>query len=117
MITQQMPLLLDLDTIAPDRAVLVAEDSDDDFLLLRKAFGLAGLERHQLIRVRTGEATIMNLKGESPFDDRERWPLPDLLLLDGKMPGGSGFDVLRFLAENRMEIQVPAVVAFRLLRA
>lgn len=93
------------------RIVLVADDSDDDFLLLQKAFRLAGL-KHELVRVRNGDAAITYLRGDSPFEDRQRWPFPDLLLLDEKMPGGSGFDVLRFLAEHQVETQmrVPAVL-------
>lgn len=110
--TQHVQLPLDLDSIPGGRVVLIAEDSDNDFLLLRKAFQVARLGQHQLIHVCSGDAAITYLKGVSPFDDRQRWPFPDLLLLDGKMPGASGFDVLRFLAEHQLETQsqLPAVV-------
>src|SRR5437899_6100021 len=110
MATQRMPLPLDMDSMSCGSVVLVAEDSDDDFLLLRKAFRWAGFKQHELIRVRSGAAAITYLKGESPFEDRQRWPLPDLLLLDFKMPDGDGFDVLHFLAGVETQIRVPAVV-------
>ena len=107
---QQGPLALDL--MPAGKVVLVADDSDDDFLLLQRAFRLAKF-RHELVRVRNGDAAITYLKGDSPFDDRQRWPFPDLVLLDEKMPDGSGFDVLRFLREHQMEhpqLRVPAVL-------
>jgi CheY-like chemotaxis protein len=90
------------------RNLLVADDSDADFLFLEKAFELAGL-KHKLFRVREGRQAITYLKGEEPFNDRKRWPFPDLVVLDEKMVNGSGFDVLRFLRE-RKDIAVPAVL-------
>lgn len=77
-------------------------------MFLEKAFGLAGLN-HKLFRVRDGREAIIYLKGEKPFSDREQWPFPNLLVLDEKMPGLDGFDVLRFL-RGRTDIRVPAVL-------
>jgi CheY-like chemotaxis protein len=90
------------------KIVLVADDSDADFFILEKAFELAKLS-HKLLRVRDGDQAIIYLKGEKPFGDRERWPFPDLLVLDEKMPSAGGFEVLQFL-EGQTEIRVPAVL-------
>src|SRR2546428_6788829 len=65
--------------------VLVAEDDQDDVFLLRRAFQKAGL-LHQIINVPDGERTIEYLSGNPPYDDRVRYPFPQLLLLDLKMP-------------------------------
>ena len=37
------------------------------------------------------------LNGDGKYANRQEFPFPDLLLLDLKMPGRDGFDVLRWL--------------------
>jgi CheY-like chemotaxis protein len=76
--------------------VLAAEDSPDDYLLMEQAFGK--VERIRLVgRAADGGEAIAYLKGEGQYADRKKFPFPDLLLLDLKMPGVDGFDVLRWL--------------------
>src|SRR6266496_4617154 len=83
-----------------DRAViLLAEDREDDILLIRKAFGKAGVN-NPLYVVRDGEEVLAYLRGEGKFFNRDEYPLPDLLLLDLKMPKMDGFDVLRWLRQQ-----------------
>jgi CheY-like chemotaxis protein len=88
--------------------VLVADDSEVDFLFLQRAFSMAGLS-HVLLRVRDGKQALLYLRGEEPFEDRQRWPFPDLLVLDGKMPVTSGLEVLEHLRDSA-DVHVPAVV-------
>lgn len=76
--------------------VLVADDSEDDRILLKKA--LKNGSHLQLIgEVSNGKDLIAYLKGHEHFNDREKYPLPDLLLLDLKMPHKDGFEVLSWL--------------------
>src|SRR6266478_8297415 len=76
--------------------VLAAEDSSDDYLLIQQGFGK--MERIRLVgQVADGEETIAYLKGDGQYADRQKFPFPDLLLLDLKMPVLDGFDVLRWL--------------------
>ena len=76
--------------------ILLAEDREEDVILIRKAFEKAGI-RNPLFIVRNGEEAINYLTGVARFSDRRQYPLPALLLLDLKMPGADGFDVLRWL--------------------
>ena len=47
--------------------------------------------------MRDGEQAIDYLSGRGAYANRERNPLPYLLLLDLKMPGTDGFEVLQWI--------------------
>ena len=81
--------------------VLVAEDDPNDFMLLQIAFERLKL-RPQLFRAIDGDQALRFLKGEPPFSDRGLFPFPDLVLLDLKMPGCGGFEVLARLQAERI---------------
>ena len=66
--------------------VLLAEDDDDDFLLIQEAFAQLGLS-HALQRVKDGEELLAYLSRQSAP--------PSLLLLDLNMPRKDGREVLR----------------------
>src|SRR4051812_33355427 len=83
--------------------VLVADDADADFFLLHRAFVNAGYS-HTLVHVRSGSEAIQYLEGKGPYNDRGRYPFPDLVILDAKMPGGSGMDVLRLAGANGFSV-------------
>jgi CheY-like chemotaxis protein len=94
--------------MADGKIVLMADDLDDDFLLLKAAFRKAALP-HTLVHVPDGDHAIMYLEGVPPFSDRYRFPFPDLLILDIQMPHGNGFHVLTIL-RARHELLVPVVM-------
>jgi CheY-like chemotaxis protein len=79
-----------------DQFILLVEDDPNDTLLIERAFQKAGL-KDVLRIVRDGEQAIDYLKGAGQYANRELYPLPFLLLLDLKMPGADGFEVLQWL--------------------
>ncbi len=78
------------------KPILLVEDSDDDARLLSLVFRKAGIT-NQIITAPNGKEAIWYLKGEGAYADRDRFPMPDVVLLDLKLPGISGFDVLEWV--------------------
>src|SRR5437899_7130013 len=81
------------------KRVLIAEDDPSDVFLLQRAFNASGVPA-TLHFVRDGQEAIDYLGGEAKFADRGAYPLPDLMLLDLKMPRLNGFDVLEWLRKQ-----------------
>ena len=80
----------------PKALVLMVDDSDDDGTLLELAF--QKLERFQLAgRVSDGHQAIAWLKGEGTYANRDQYPIPNVILLDLRMPNIDGFDVLKWI--------------------
>ena len=79
--------------------ILVAEDDENQIVLMRRVFKQARL-LNPLQVVRNGEEAIAYLKGEGQYANREEYPLPELLLLDLKMPRKNGFEVLKWVRQQ-----------------
>jgi CheY-like chemotaxis protein len=90
------------------KPILLADDSEDDEVLFKRVLRLSGLV-NPVILVRDGEEAIAYLAGEGRYKDREKHPMPKVLMLDLKMPKKSGFDVLEWL-KGRPELQELLVV-------
>jgi CheY-like chemotaxis protein len=89
--------------------ILLAEDNSDDVLILRRVLKKARVAE-TLTVVNDGQQAIDYLAGHGPYQDRQAYPLPCLILLDLKMPRKSGFDVLEWLSQNEVLSAIPAVV-------
>jgi CheY-like chemotaxis protein len=89
--------------------ILIAEDDRNEAFFLRRAFEEAGLP-YQLRFVVNGQEAIDYLQGKPPFDNRQLYPLPKVVLLDLNMPLRDGFDVLQWLKSESKLQNLPAVV-------
>ena len=89
--------------------VLVAEDHEDDVVLLRWAFAKAGVPNPIHI-VRDGLECVAYLSGTGKYANRDEYPLPVLLLVDLKMPNMDGFEVLHWVRHNPGLKRLPIVV-------
>src|SRR5262245_6778938 len=94
----------------PEQAViLLVEDREDDILLVRKSFEKGGINNPFQV-VRDGEEAIQYLAGEGRYSNRAEYPLPDLILLDLKMPRVDGFEVLMWIRRQPGFGSIPVVV-------
>ncbi|HWD93993.1 MAG TPA: response regulator [Verrucomicrobiae bacterium] len=89
--------------------ILHVEDDPNDTLLFEHACRKAGVV-FDLQAVSDGDQAIAYLRGANDFSDRSKHPLPELILLDLKMPRVSGFDVLAWLRSETSLKKVPVVV-------
>jgi CheY-like chemotaxis protein len=78
------------------KVILLAEDSIDDEVFFLRTLKASGL-RNPVMVVRDGSETIAYLRGDSHFGDRATHPLPNVLVLDLRMPKKDGFEVLEWL--------------------
>ena len=76
--------------------ILLAEDNEDDVQMFRRVLRQAAIQTPFHV-VSDGEEAIAYLSGEGKYAQRDEYPLPDLLLLDLKMPRKDGFEVLAWL--------------------
>jgi CheY-like chemotaxis protein len=90
-------------------AILVVEDNADDVLLLQRAFKKAALQ-NPLHVVGDGQAAIDYLGGTAGYGDRERFPLPALVLLDLKLPRRTGHEVLDWIRAQPGLRRIPVAV-------
>jgi CheY-like chemotaxis protein len=79
--------------------ILLAEDSEVDVLMTRRAFAKIGLI-NPLHVVSDGEEAIAYLSGVGKYANRSEYPLPVLLLLDLRMPRKNGLEVLRWIRQQ-----------------
>ena len=91
------------------RTILIVEDNDDDQFLLREAWIKAGVA-NPLAFVSDGEQACDYLAGEGRYADRAAYPAPVLVLLDIKLPGKSGLEILAWLREQERFKTLPVIM-------
>jgi CheY-like chemotaxis protein len=88
---------------------MVVEDEPDAVLLLKRAFQKAEISNPVQI-VESGAAALAYLQGDGPYSDRAAHPMPDILLLDLKLPFVSGLEVLKWIKSHVTLRKLPVVV-------
>ena len=89
---------------------LLVEDNEDDVFFMERAFQQAGVH-NPLHVVKNGEEAIEYLSGQNQFSDRQEHPLPDLIFLDLKMPGVNGFEVLKWMRDQPLNMPVAVLTS------
>jgi CheY-like chemotaxis protein len=93
----------------PNKVVVMAEDDEDDLLLVKAAFGACG-RAVDLYSVSDGEELIEYLSRRNKFEDPSLSPTPNLILLDLNMPRKDGRQALVEIKTDPNFGQIPVVV-------
>jgi len=89
--------------------ILLVEDNPMDVILTLDAFREAKL--HNKINIaHDGEEALDYLFGRGDFSDRTLFPIPSLILLDLKMPGIDGFEVLKQVKNAEILKRIPIII-------
>jgi DNA-binding NarL/FixJ family response regulator len=91
--------------------VLIADDYEADRFFLKEA-----IRRHAPLlevvgEVSDGDEVIAYLWGYGEYADREKYPLPELLILDVRMPRMTGLQVLEWLKTQNLPPMKVAMLA------
>jgi len=92
-----------------DAIILLVDDNRMDIALTLDAFREARLF-NKIQVVQSGEAALNYLFGTGPYSDRTAYPLPNLILLDLKMPGIDGFEVLKRIKNTEILRRIPVII-------
>ena len=89
--------------------ILLVEDNRLDIELTLDAFKEARLGNSVYV-AKNGVEALDYLFGQKQYGDREQYPLPDIILLDLKMPGIDGFEVLRRVKAEPEVKRIPVII-------
>jgi CheY-like chemotaxis protein len=78
-----------------NRPILLAEDLEADAMAVQRLLKKSGVV-NPIIVVPDGGEAIAYMNNEGPFRDRQKFPLPGVLLLDLKQPTKNGFEILEW---------------------
>ena len=89
--------------------ILMADDDEDDVMLTRDALQEARVI-NEFHSVPDGEELLAFLRHEGKYTDKDKYPLPCLILLDLNMPKMDGREALKIIKEDVELRSIPIVV-------
>jgi CheY-like chemotaxis protein len=89
--------------------VLVVDDSPIDLAFFGRAASKTGLNL-RLQTLTAGQQAIDYLNAKGDYSDRSKYPWPDLIVLDLKMPEVNGFDFLAWRKASPLFSSIPVIV-------
>ncbi len=93
----------------PSIVVLMADDDEDDCFLVESAFQEMGIAR-DLRFVGDGRELLDYLYNEGDFADPDKYPKPNLILLDLNMPRIDGREALAAIKSNPQLKNIPILI-------
>jgi CheY-like chemotaxis protein len=91
------------------RTILLIEDEPTDAQLILRGFEKAKV-LNPIVHLTNGDDALRYLAGRGEFTDRLKYPIPALILLDLKLPGLTGIQLLQWLHVQGELKRIPLVV-------
>jgi CheY-like chemotaxis protein len=89
--------------------ILIVEDDPNDVIFLKRAFARCQVA-NPVASVSDGQQALDYLCGRPPYDNRQAYPFPKVIVSDLKMPKVTGLELLRWLHDNPKYRVVPTVI-------
>jgi CheY-like chemotaxis protein len=90
--------------------ILIVDDDENDIFFVKRAFTEINVHcTFQMLK--NGQEVVDYLQGHGEYANREKYPLPMMILMDLKMPIMDGFQVLAWL-RTRPGIRVIPTIVF-----
>ncbi len=89
--------------------ILLIEDEASDATLLLRGFEKSKV-LNPIVHLKDGDQALAYLAGVGQYGDRTKHPLPVLILLDLKLPGMTGLQLLQWLRTQKEIRRIPVVV-------
>jgi len=89
--------------------ILLVEDNRMDIELTLDAFSQARMKNNVEV-VRNGQEAMDYLLGKGKYENRTEYPMPDIILLDLKMPGIDGHEVFRRVKSTPKIRRIPVII-------
>ena len=90
-------------------SILIADDDQDDCQMIKEALAESHL-LNELHFVKDGEELMQYLLLKGKFDDRKKYPLPGIIILDLNMPKKDGREALKEIKAQPGLRQIPVIV-------
>jgi len=92
-----------------NRNILLAEDNSDDIELIKRKLRSRKIKCNLFI-AKNGEEALDYMYHREKYPDKRKFPDPDLILLDIRMPKKNGIEVLREIKSDKLLKKIPVVM-------
>ena len=96
-------------TLQRETNILLVEDTEEHAVLMRRALENGKL-KPRIFWITDGKAALDFLYNLGDYADREANPIPDLILLDLKLPKVSGLEILEQIKGEESLRDIPIVI-------
>ena len=92
-----------------EKTILLVEDKKDDVDLLKIKFRSREIECNMPV-VSNGKEALDYMHHVGEYSDREKYPDPDLIILDIRMPKMSGIEFLNIIKSDEKMRNIPVIM-------